>query len=107
MFFSEEGIKKAVEIMFIDYGFELPMSWAMIGINGTFLIGRIELSIISKKIKVTVIHGKANRLRFPINAMFVDAKGKVAQVTFKRTGNKDEVPSMTVLNEKKGEGLIS
>jgi len=105
--FSEEGIKKALEIMFIEYGFELPLSWVLIGINGTFLTGRFELSIIGKKFKTTVINGKANRLRFPINAMFVDAKGKVAHVTFLRTGNKDEAMSMTVLNERRGEGLMS
>lgn len=105
--FLEEGMKKMFEIIFIDYGFKLPTSWVLIGINGTFLTGRVELSIIGKKIKTTVINGKANRLRFPINAMFVDAKGKVAQITFLRTGNKDEAMSMTVLNEKGREVLTS
>lgn len=105
--FSEEGIIKAVEVMFNEKGFELPMSFVLIGINGTFLTGRFELSIIGKKFKTILINGKANRLRFPINAMFVDAKGKVAQVTFLRTGNKVEATSMTASNEKGGEGLMS
>jgi len=105
--FSEEGLQKAFEIMFIDYGFKLPTSWVLIGINGTFLTGRVELSIIGKKIKTTVINGKANRLRFPINAMFVDAEGKVAQITFLRTGNKNEEMSMKVLNEKEAGKLTN
>lgn len=81
----EKGIKKAIELMFFEYGFEFPLSWVLIGVNGAFLTGRFE-SPNRKEFKYTVLNGKANRLRFPINAMFVDAKGKAAHISFERSG---------------------
>ena len=94
--FPEEGFKKIFEMMFIEHDFKLPMSWVLIGVNGAFLTGRFELSIIGKKFKCIVLNGKANRLRFPINAMFVDAKGKAAHVSFLRTGETGEITPFNI-----------
>lgn len=93
--FSEESFK-IIGAMFIEYNFQWPISWAMIGVNGAFLTGRFELSIIGKKFKSTVLSGKAKKLRFPINAMFVDAKGKAAHVAFLRTGEVGETTPFNI-----------
>ncbi|MBM4277276.1 MAG: hypothetical protein FJ130_05240 [Deltaproteobacteria bacterium] len=105
--FSDEGIRKAFEKIFLGYGFEFPMSFVLVGINGTFLTGRFEVSFITKKFRTTVVSGKANKLRFPINAMIVDAKGKVAHIEFVRKGGQDENTNIDIWKAKSEEGLKS
>lgn len=105
--FSEESTKQAVQAMILDYGFKFPMSLVLIGANGTFLTGKLELSFITKKLKTTLVSGGANKLRFPINATFVDAGGKVAQITFKKAGGKDEAISINVSTDKKVGELVN
>jgi hypothetical protein len=96
--FSEESIRKVFEIMLVQYQFELPMSWAIIGVNGTFLTGKFEASI-TGQFRSTVLSGKANRLRFPINCLFVDRKGKAALVAFSKSSEIGKVtPSFAAKN---------
>jgi hypothetical protein len=87
--FSEDSIKKVLETMLFKYEFELPFSFVLIGVNGAFLTGRIEASIIDGA-QITV-EGEANKLRFPINLMIVDQKGKAGHVAFLMTGEEKEV----------------
>jgi hypothetical protein len=88
--FPEENLRKVFEIIILEHGFEFPLSWVMVGINGTFLTGRFEILIIGK-VKSTIINGKANKLRFPINCMIVDRRGKAAHIVFSRTDEAGEI----------------
>lgn len=82
--FPKEGFRKIMEMILIDHGFEFPITFVMIGVNGAFLIARFEM--IGQEFKEKVLTGKAKNLRFPINTMFVDAKGRAAHVSFERSG---------------------
>jgi hypothetical protein len=87
--FPEEGIKKALETMLFKHEFELPFTFVMIGANGAFLTGRFEGSIIDGP-QITV-EGEASKLRFPINLLIVDQKGKAGHVAFSMTGEEKKV----------------
>ncbi len=88
--FTEENLKKIFLTILFDFYFQFPISWVWIGVNGAFLTGRFELSK-TKEFKSIVLSGKAKKLRFPINAMLVDAKGEAAHVLLKRSGEVDKV----------------
>lgn len=68
----------------VDHKFEFPITFVMIGINRAIMAARFEM--INGKLKINILNGKAKNLRFPINTMFVDAKGKAAHVCFERSG---------------------
>ena len=87
--FPEEGVKKALETMLFKHEFELPFTFVLIGVNGTFVTGRIEASIIDGP-QITV-QGEATKLRFPINLMICDSKGKAGHVAFSMTGEEKKV----------------
>jgi hypothetical protein len=87
--FPEDSIKKVLETMLFKHEFELPFSFVLIGVNGAFLTGRIGASIIDGP-QIT-IEGEASKLRFPINLMIVDKKGKAGHVAFSMTGEEKEV----------------
>jgi hypothetical protein len=87
--FPEEDIKKALEEMLFKHEFELPLTFVLVGVNGTILTGRIEVSIIDGP-QITV-KGEASKLRFPINLMIIDQKGKAGHVAFSMTGEEKEV----------------
>lgn len=82
--FPEEGFKKIVEMILIDHQFEFPITFVMIGVNGSILAARFEMA--KGEFKTNILTGKPKHLRFPINTMFVDAKGKAAHVCFERSG---------------------
>jgi hypothetical protein len=88
--FTEESLRKIFETILIKYNFQFPISWVWIGINGAFLTGRFEFSK-NEKFKSIILNGKAKKLRFPINAMLVDARGEAAHVLLKRFGEVDMV----------------
>lgn len=81
--FPQESFRKIVDIILIDYKFEFPTTLAMIGVNGAYMVARFELS--GTAVKTIALTGKAKNLRFPINTMFVDARGKAAHVLFKKS----------------------
>jgi hypothetical protein len=87
--FAEEDIKKALGTMLFKHEFELPFSFVLIGVNGTFVTGRIEPSIVDGP--QVIVAGEASKLRFPINLMIVDQKGKAGHVAFSMTGEEKEV----------------
>jgi len=91
--FSDEGIKKAIETLVFKHEFEFPFSFVLIGVNGTFLTARLESSIVDGP-RFTVHEGEANKLRFPINCLIVDRKGKAAHVAFLMTGEENKVTDM-------------
>ncbi len=94
--FLEEGIKKALETMLLfKHEFELPFTFVLIGVNGTFLTGRIEASIVDG-LQFTVLEGEAKKLRLPINLMIVDRKGKAGHVAFLMTGEENKVTEVTL-----------
>jgi len=88
---TKESLQKIFKKILIDYNFQLPVSWVWIGVNGAFMTGRIEFSEASKEFKSILLSGKPRKLRFPVNVMFVDARGEAAHVLFKGTGGADEV----------------
>jgi hypothetical protein len=78
--FTKESVQRAFEIILLEYNFQFPISWVWIGINGTFLTGRFELSKSGEKLKTTVLSGKVRKIRFPVNIMLVDGGGKAAHI---------------------------
>jgi hypothetical protein len=86
--FPEEAFKKIVEMIFIDYKFEFPITFAMVGMKG-FLVWKFELAMAIGELKTTakfestVLAGKAKSLRFPINMMIVDSRGEAIHILFK------------------------
>jgi hypothetical protein len=91
-----ESIQKIFRMILIDYNFELPITWVWIGVNGAFLTGRIERSRWSEELGSVVLSGNPKKIRFPVNAMLVDAKGQAAHVLFKETGEVDGVNRLRV-----------
>ncbi len=89
--FTEESLKKVFLTILIDFNFQFPISWVWIGVNGAFLTGRFEFSKNEKKFKSIILNGKAKKLRFPVNAMPVDARGEAVHVFFKRFGEVNKV----------------
>lgn len=85
----DKDLAKIILALF-EHNFEFPVILVMIGVNGAHLIAKFELSSVNGKLtttsefKQTVLTGEAKNLRFPINTMFVDAKGMAAHVCCKR-----------------------
>jgi hypothetical protein len=91
----EEGIKKAFETMVFKHEFECPLSVAMIGVNGAFLTARFKMSMVDG-FQSIVLDGKASKLRFPINCLIVDQKGKAAHIAFSMIGEEKEVSEVII-----------
>lgn len=87
--FKGETLQKIFKMIFLEYNFQVPISWVWIGVNGAFFTGRIELSKSGKEAKSIILSGKAKKLRFPINVMLVDSKGEAAHILFKGPGEDD------------------
>lgn len=84
----DKDLAKVILALF-EHNFEFPVILVMIGVNGAYLAAKFELSSVGGKLttttefKQTVLTGEAKNLRFPINTMFVDAKGMAAHVCAK------------------------
>jgi len=108
--FSKENIHKSIKESFkkilTEYNFQFPLSWVWIGVNGAFLTGRFELSKGDLKLKSIHLSGRAQKLRPPVNAMVVDARGYAVHILFKSFGevskitycHVDEAPPIAPLN---------
>lgn len=83
--FKQAQFQMLAEEIFLKHHFELPVSFAMIGVNGAFLTGRFELSFFQTKFRAILLSGKAKDLRFPINMLLVDKTGKAAHTSFERS----------------------
>ena len=96
--FRKENVEKSVQECFkkilTEYNLQFPLSWVWIGVNGAFLTGRFELSRSDVKLKSIHLSGKAEKLRPPVNAMIVDARGYAVHIFF---GSSGEVSKMTYL----------
>ena len=96
----EKEISKIILALF-EKKFEFPMTLVMIGINGSHLVAKFEMltitekNVVTTKFKNSVLSGKAENLRFPINAMFVDARGIAAHILIK---NADKLGDLTFLS---------
>ncbi len=78
----EESLHDIFKRVLIEYNFQYPMTWTWIGINGRAVTGRFE----RKKdggLKTIMLNGKPKTLRFPVNAMLVDATGQAVHILFK------------------------
>lgn len=86
MRFKEKEIRRIEDMMFIDRGFQFPLSFCLIGSNGLFLTGKLNMRK-DGKTELGELRGRPHRLSFPINALFVDTCGKGAHIMF---GNNHE-----------------
>ena len=78
--FTKESIHTIFKTILEEYKFQLPIAWVWIGANGEFLTGRIEISKGSKEPRSVTLSGKAEKLKYPVNIMLVDARGEAAHV---------------------------
>ena len=93
--FKTDDLEKAICKLFVDYDFQFPIHLVMIGINGAFLNVKLNLSKTGAFSHI-ILTGRARDLRFPINSMFVDAKGDAAHILFKGSGEPDEITRLKV-----------
>lgn len=68
----------------LDKGFQLPIYWVAVGINGSILAAQYEASG-DKDLTCNFLieHCPSGTVQFPINMMFVDSQGQAARVLIK------------------------
>lgn len=76
-------------VSLIQMGFELPLRWVAIGVNGSMLMGEIEWEDAERPSLCCRVLGeyvKKGILTPPVNMMFVDRSGEVARVMLEGSG---------------------
>lgn len=87
-FTSPTAAFAAVLEQLLATGFQLPISFAAISSNESFMCGtyRTNPEAGGLSCEIPVMHSPEEMTRLPINLLFVDSTGEAARVVFQETG---------------------
>lgn len=62
-----------------DHGYQLPIYWAAISVNGSIFAGAYEQATVGLDCKVFAEHSPTGMFVAPVNIIFVDSRGEAAR----------------------------
>jgi len=85
-----EELGQCIEALLND-GFELPLYFTCMAVNGTMIYGRYALGDEEVGGEILASYGPDDAFALPINIIFVDHTGKAARVVFGEDGTSEEI----------------